>query len=244
MVVSPVVFRGFTVLRAAAAELDRRCSRVRLQENNSAMTPEGAKHRSLTGIRAAAYAELFRANPIAAFPSHQLQGKDDGPFFIDVLVYALDVEGEPGSVVAAVTNGMSDQRMVEGDDAERPRRRELIQYLRACTPGHAKRLRDMAWLPLYDGFLLDSRHSVAWEWPAVEGTPWKNAFFLLPLIGPHREFSVEIEGDAVSFLWHVPISDEERAFKQERGSDALLDRMDEVKLPWIFDEKNRPSLVE
>jgi hypothetical protein len=80
---------------------------VRLQENDSAMTPEGAKHRSLT-----------------------------------------------------VTNGMSDQRMVEGDHAEQSRRRELIQYLRACTPGHARRLRDMAWLPLYDGFLLDSHHSV------------------------------------------------------------------------------------
>ena len=33
----------------------------------------------------------------------------------------------------------------------------------------------MAWLPLHDGFLLDSHHTIAWQWPAVEGTPWKNA---------------------------------------------------------------------
>jgi hypothetical protein len=59
----------------------------------------------------------------------------------------------------------------------------------------------------------------------------------------HREFVFEIEGDPVSFLWHVPISDEERAYKQDHGADALIDRMEAVELPWVFDEKNRPSLV-
>ena len=51
----------------------------------------------------------------------------------------------------------------------------------------SRRLRDMAWLPLFDGFLLDSFHSVAWEWPAVEGTPWKHAFFLEPFQAPDRK---------------------------------------------------------
>jgi hypothetical protein len=54
----------------------------------------------------------------------------------------------------------------------------------------------------------------------------------------------EVEGDAVSFLWHVPISDEERDFKLEQRAEALVDRMDAAKLPWIFDESNRPSLIE
>jgi hypothetical protein len=85
------------------------------------MTPEETKHRALTAIRAPAFAELFGGKPIAAFSSHQLKGEDDGPFFVDVLVYALDVEGESGSVIAAVTNGMSDQRMAEGDNREQPR---------------------------------------------------------------------------------------------------------------------------
>jgi hypothetical protein len=26
----------------------------------------------------------------------------------------------------------------------------------------------------------DSHQTLAWEWPAVDGSPWKNAFFLLP----------------------------------------------------------------
>jgi hypothetical protein len=44
--------------------------------------------------------------------------------------------------------------------------------------------------------------------------------------------------------WHVPISDEERAYKQEDGANALIERMDAVGLAWVFDENNRPSLVE
>jgi hypothetical protein len=208
------------------------------------MTPQETKHMECTVIRAQAYAGLFGGKPVAAFPFHKLQGKSDGPYFIDVFVYAMELQGDERAIYAAVTNGMSDQRMAEGDSPDQPRRRELIQYFRKCSEGHAKRLRDMAWLPLYDSFLLDTGHSVAWEWPAVEGSPWKNAFFLLPLPSPHREFTFEIEGDPVTFLWHIPISDQERAFKQEHGTDALLDRMKEVGPPWIFEEANRPSLVE
>lgn len=207
------------------------------------MTPEEAKHRQLTIVRAQAYAALFGDKPTTFFPSHQFRSESDGLYFIDVFVYEFNMEGDDRPIYAAVTNGMSDQRMAEGDSPEQPRRRELIQYLRECTPGHAKRLRDMAWLPLYDNFLLDTHHSFAWEWPAVEGTPWKNAFFLLPLPNPHQEFTVDIEGDHASFLWHIPISDAEHAFNKEHGADALLDRMEQVGLPWIFDETNRPPLV-
>ena len=34
------------------------------------------------------------------------------------------------------------------------------------------------------------------------------------------------------FLWHIPSSDAEHAFKQEDRSDAVLDSMQEVELPW------------
>jgi hypothetical protein len=96
----------------------------------------------------------------------------------------------------------------------------------------------------FDGFYPDSRHSVAWPHHAAAGTPWKNAFFLSPPVKSHRGYVFEVEGDKVSFLWHVPISDEERAYKQEHGAGALIGRMDAVGLPWVFDENNRPSLVE
>jgi hypothetical protein len=176
------------------------------------------------------------------FPPHALFKKPDERFLIDVFVYPLKTSS--GDIEVAVTNGMSDQRMVAADNPQCWSRREMIQYFPKCTEGHARRLHGMAWLPLFDGFLLDSHHSVAWEYPAVEGTPWKNAFFLTPLIKSHREFVCEVEGDPVTFLWHIPISDEERAFKQEHGADALIDRMEAIDLPWVFDEENRPVLVE
>ena len=207
------------------------------------MTEAEALHRRLTGVRAPAYAELFGGKPAHVFPAHALRTDDDDPYLIDVFVYPLTVEGVAGDVFAAVTNGMSDHRMAEGDDPEQPRRREVIQYLRACTEGHAKRLRDMAWLPLCDEFLLDSHHTVRWEWPAVAGTPWKNALFLLPIWRAHREFAVGVEGEDVSFLWHIPISDDEWAYRKEHGTDGLIDRMQEAKLPWIFDEADRRPLV-
>jgi hypothetical protein len=206
------------------------------------MNEAEALHQRLTEVRGPAYAELFDGEPDLVFPAHTLRNGEDDPFLIDVFAYSLNVAGVD-DVFAAVTNGMSDHRMADGDDPEQPRRRELIQYFRACTEAHAKRLRDMAWLPLHDGFLLDSHHTFRWEWPAVAGTPWKNAFFLLPLWKTHREFAVVVEGEDVSFLWHIPISDAEWVYRKEYGVDELIDRMQEAKLPWIFDEDDREPLV-
>lgn len=199
------------------------------------------KHQSLSVVRAKAYGDLFGCTPSSVFPPHVLFGKPDERFPIDIFVYTLETKS--GDIDVAVTNGMSDQRMADPGHPHEWHRRELIQYLRKCTEGHARRLHDMAWIPLNDGFYLDSHHSVGWEHAAIAETPWKNGFFLLPLIKPHKEFVFEVEGDKVSFLWHIPISDEERAYKKEHGVNALIDRMDAVKLPWVFDEKNRPALV-
>lgn len=199
------------------------------------------KHKVLTAVRAKAYGELFRCTPSTIFPPHALFKTPDERFHIDIFVYTLETKS--GDIDVAVTNGMSDQRMADPDTAHDFDRREMIQYFPKCTEAHARRLHAMAWLPLFDGFYLDSHHSVAWTEPAVAGTPWKNAFFLLPIIRSHREFEFEVEEDKVAFLWHIPISDEERAYKQEHGADALIDLMEAVDLPWVFDENNRPLLV-
>ena len=91
------------------------------------MSDATALHMKLTNVRGRAYAELFSGKPDVVFAAHQLRNGADDPFLIDVFVYSMNVEGEDGDVFAAVTNGMSDQRMAEGDDPEQPRRREIIQ---------------------------------------------------------------------------------------------------------------------
>jgi Suppressor of fused protein (SUFU) len=200
------------------------------------------KHKALTPVRANAYAELFGCRPSTVFPAHSLFMQPDARFLIDVFVYPQETES--GRIEVAVTNGMSDERMADADHSQQWRRRELIQYFRKCTEDHARQLHGMAWLPLFDGFYLDSHHSVGSLAPAADRTPWRNAFFLLPIVKSHREFVFHVEGDRVSFLWHIPISDEERAYKQEHGANALIDRLEAVNLPWVFDEENRPPLLE
>jgi hypothetical protein len=207
------------------------------------VSPEAraAKHEELTKIRLAEYTELFGCEPSRVFSNAELTGSATSDFLIDVFVFTL--ETGQGDVDVAVTNGMSDQRMLEKGDSSHAGRRELIQYLRQCTPAHAGRLRDMAWLPLHDQFVLNFKDTIDWPHAAVEGTPWSNAFFLYPLVRSHDEFRMTVDGDEVNLLWHVPISPEERKFKVAQGPNALLDRLDEVELPWIFDESNRPPLV-
>ena len=199
------------------------------------------RHIELTKVRTKAYDGLFGGPPSTVFPPHALYKKPNERFLIDIFVYPLKTGSR--DIEVAVTNGMSDQRMAQPEYPQEWYRRELIQYFPKCTEGHARRLHDMAWLPLFDEFYLDCQHSIAWEHPAIDATPWKNGLFLLPLVKPHQEFVFEVDGDQVAFLWHVPISDEEHAFKQEHGTHALINRMDAVNLSWVFEEENRPSLV-
>ena len=202
------------------------------------MSPAEAKHRELTGSRLQAYLRLFGVNPVAIFSSYRFS--DDERFLVDVFVFPLDAD-EP--IVAAVTNGMSNQRMVDANDPTRFARREMIQYFRICDEEHARRLREMAWAPLFERLYIDSHLTLQWPHAAVPGTPWNNAFFLDPIVRQHRDFRFAIEGDEVSFLWHIPISDAEREYKISHGSNGLIDLMEVANLPWIFDENNRPPLL-
>jgi len=152
------------------------------------------------------------------------------------------VEGEDNPVVAAVTNGMSDYRM---RDLERPGvlpRRELIQYFHVCTEEFARRLHEASWLPHFDGFSIDVYDSISW--PDALAGEFRHSFFLCPPWRSHKNFRVAIDLDEVSFLWHIPITDEELEYKKTRGVNALLDRMEKVDLPWVFDPSNRPSLLK
>lgn len=200
-------------------------------------------HGKWSEFRKSAFEGLFGCEASGVFTSAELAAEPNDPVLIDVLVFDLETQSY-GDIQIAVTNGMSDRRMVDTEDPKIWSRRELIQYFPKCTKEHAVRLRDMAWLPHHDGFWLDTCHTIAWEYPAIEGTPWSAAFFLEPLLRSHREWEIEVEGDPVSLLWHIPISPAELKYKTEHGANALIDRLEAVELPWVFDEANRPPLVE
>jgi hypothetical protein len=203
--------------------------------------PNEEKHAALDAVRLPAYAKLFGGEPVRISRAERADTASESWIPIDILVYGAEWKGEKYEI--AVTSGMSDRRMVEKDHPELWARRELIQYLRKCTDDDVERLRGMAWLPHHDQFLLEIDDTVG-KLPWKTASQWDNAIFLPPVWDRHRAFQCTVDGDPMSLLWHVPLSDKEREFKRKQGRDTLIERMDAVKLPWIFDRNNRPSLVD
>ena len=202
-------------------------------------------HLALTKQRAAAYATLFGGKPEKIFPYHGFYSddEDDKPYLIDVFIFPLEFEEFPGRATAAVTNGMSDYVITDAQTGQRSRC-ELIQYFHDCDFDHAERLFDLAYITLFDGFSLGPYQTIAMPDAVLDDSPLRNSFFMPPLPTPHRNFQIEIEGVPMSLLWHVPISDEELAYKKKNGPNSLIERMQTVELPWIFDEAERPSLLD
>jgi hypothetical protein len=197
-------------------------------------------HQRLTVPRAQAYEQLFGTKPAQYFPYYRFAGPDT-PCVIDVFVYPLTVENIAEPVLAAVTNGMSDFALVDPDRADLVPRRELIQYFRVCKDSYVQRLHDCAWLPHVDKFALAVHDTISWP-DVVEGE-LQDAFFLRPIWTPHAEFALDVDGEEMSLLWHIPITRRELMYKQQRGANALLDRMEQVQLSWIFDPRDRPDLL-
>jgi hypothetical protein len=204
------------------------------------MTAENAdpklKHVALTRVRAARYESLFGEEPDLVYPFHTFDSSPDAAL-IDILVYPLNLPEMSGRAVAAVTNGMSDQPMADGS------RHELIQYFRECDEDHARRLYDLAWMPLFDGFTLKPFDTIALPDPVEPDSDLNNALFMPPIITKHREFFMMVEGVRTTLLWHVPISDAELAEKKAHGIESLVAKMQAAQLPWIFDEAERPRLL-
>jgi quercetin dioxygenase-like cupin family protein len=66
----------------------------------------------------------------------------------------------------------------------------------------------------------------------------------LPLGKSHSAVVYDVEGDAVSFLGHILLSEAGRALKQGLGNDDLMNWMEAVGVLGAFAENDRPSLVE
>ena len=189
-------------------------------------------------LRARAYRELFGGEPIRFLP-HEVFEKPPFGGRIDVHIYELPYERGEGQVQVAVTSGLSDYRMVRPGDGT-PCRREIIQYFRECNGSAVARLHDMAWMPLAARFCLDFFETAG---PHPTSGSWPNALFVPPLVQPHANFKLDLDGDEMQLLWHVPLSQAELEFKLKYGLDALLGRMQERDLPWVFDESTRIALV-
>jgi hypothetical protein len=70
---------------------------------------------------------------------------------------------------------------------------------------------------------------------------------LLQLLGAEQATFLQpfgvIQGTRFHFCGTFRYQVRSWALKKEQGANALLDLMDEAKLPWLFEEASRPSLV-
>ena len=187
------------------------------------------------GLRERAYQDLFCGLPVQVMKHDEFLKPPFGGR-IDVHLYELPHDPSIGQVHVAITSGMSDYRM--SARGQSPVRREIFQYFRECQPLDMVRLHDMAWLPIAQGFCLDF-----FETLGPHPSKWPGALFVPSVVRPHAEFQLKLNGDEMRLLWHIPLSEAELDFKLQNGVDALLKRMTERDLPWIFDESNRPALV-
>ena len=209
--------------------LDRLKNALQRPERPSGDPEEFARLREL------AYAELFGGQPVHVMKHDEFQKPPMGGR-VDVRLYEFKHGQASEDVRVAITSGMSDYRMSARGQA--PVRREIFPYFRECRLEDMVRLHDMAWLPLAQGFCLDFFESIG-----PHPSKWPGSLFLRSLVEPHAEFKLTLNGDEMRLLWHIPLSETELEFKIKNGVNALLGRMQERQLPWIFDENNRPSLV-
>ncbi|MEO8097380.1 MAG: hypothetical protein ABI811_06725 [Acidobacteriota bacterium] len=165
--------------------------------------PKAHPHDRCTDQRVEAYKTLFQQDPSHIFPYHQFTRPDDD-IRIDVFLYALTYEGR--DLVAAVTNGMSDTRMVDPYDPAHFGRREIIQYFAKCKPTDVHRLHGMAYAPHAQGYFLDFQEPTETLQP--------------PGLRRHRQLSLQLDGDAVTLLWHT----------QRTRADLTYQQADEVEV--------------
>jgi hypothetical protein len=101
----------------------------------------------------------------------------------------------------------------------------------------------LAELPFDEETYLDWHHTVPNGQAMTEEPSELTSFFFLPPYFEDEQFDdLEIEGERIDFLWLVPITEKERHFAIDFGSQALEDEMVEQELDPVVDE-GRTSIV-
>jgi len=163
---------------------------------------------------------------------------------IDVYVYPAGQKGR--NFCTLVTGGMSDLPMHFPAEAagKVPRRVELIFYCAEPKPVYLEGLRWLAAFPHSYRTWVGSGHTVPNGDPPepMWGSNVLNTALLMPtIVKPDNTLQNElcIEGDAVEFLWVVPLSQGECDLKLAKGFNAILDLFQHHRHPHIFNADRR-----
>ena len=164
------------------------------------------------------------------------------PPHIDVMEFYRSSEN--GSVCTLVTSGMSDLAMKIPPKAEVPARVELIFYCKEPQQVYNSTLRFLAHFAHDQKTWIGAFHTIPLgnESKGIMGSSTLDTIFLLPpIVKKDQDLGGELilNGDAVEFLWVVPISAAECKLKLDKGSGALLDVFTQNRHPHVYDPKRK-----
>ncbi|MBN2291075.1 MAG: suppressor of fused domain protein [Pirellulales bacterium] len=143
-----------------------------------------------------------------------------------------------------ITGGMSDLRQSIPRDAEGlAPRAEILMYAGEPSNWMFNVLKGLAEMPFEDDTFLHWYHTVPNGKPMTAEPSNLTSFFFLPPYFEEPQFAdLKIEGDAVDFLWMIPITESERQYAMDKGSQALEEVFEKAGLDIVVDE-TRESLV-
>lgn len=144
-----------------------------------------------------------------------------------------------------VTGGMSDLRqpalLLHPDDIAP--RAELLMYVREPKPWMVSVLKGLAEMPFDADTFLYWGHTVPNGQPmTVQPSELTSFFFDHPHLEDPEALDLTIDGDDVAFLWLRPITEPERAYAIQRGSQRLSELFATLEADPVVDEQ-RGSIV-
>jgi len=171
------------------------------------------------------------------------------PLVPHIDVYTFKRSQGDKEVYSLVTGGMSDLEMnlPRGADKAAPRRVELIFYCSEPRDDYISTLRWIAHFPHDSKSWLGQGHTIPNGNPPAPlwgSTALDTLFFLPPIVKKDQTLPSELNlgGQPVHFLWVVPLTTAECNFKLANGCDAMLNRFQQNRHPYVFDP-HRKSYV-
>jgi hypothetical protein len=171
-----------------------------------------------------------------------MHSTDVRPVHIDIYQFAPTEERPFWTLI---TGGMSDRRQNVPADAGShiAPRAEILMYVRKPEHWMFAVLKGLAEMPFDDDTYLHWYHTVPNGKPMTARVSQLTSFFFLPPYFEEDGFdSLIVEGDRVHILMLLPITEAEREYAMQHGSQALEEVMSSSDFDPVVDEE-RSSLV-
>jgi len=144
-----------------------------------------------------------------------------------------------------ITSGMSNKRQIAREDCDdhMSPRAEILMYVPEPQGWMFNVLKGLAEMPFEDNTSLHWWHTIPNGMPMTSTPSQLTSYFILPPYFEPKGFAeFELNDDRVDFLWMIPITEAEREYAVQHGSQELEQRFEDAEMSPILDE-SRKSIV-